>query len=89
MTLSRTRLTVLVALGLVAVSAGVYFTRRATGGIDVGGPAGLSSWEVTLTARGQLPAGPDAAVVTSAPPDFRRQHVYSESWKSGALTGLS
>jgi len=82
--ISRTRMTVLVALGLVAASAGVYFTRRATGGIDVGGPAGLSSWEVTLTARGQLPSGKDA-VVTSAPPDFRRQHVYNESWKSGEV----
>jgi transglutaminase-like putative cysteine protease len=83
--MSRTRLTILAALILVAVSAGVFFTRRATGGVDVGGPAGVSSWEVTLAARGQLPPDKDAAVVTSSPPDFRRQHIYDESWKSNEL----
>jgi transglutaminase-like putative cysteine protease len=83
--MSRTRLTILVALGLVAVSAGIFFTRRATGGVDIGGPAGVSSWEVTLTAQGRLPADAETPVVTSAPPDFRRQHVSDESWWSDAL----
>jgi hypothetical protein len=83
--MSRTQITLLVALVLFGLSAGVYFTRRATGGTDVGGPAGVSSWEVTLTAHGQLPKDKDGTVATAAPPDFRRQHVYNESWRSDEL----
>ena len=52
--MSRTRLAVVTAGVLVAISAGVFVARRATGGADVGGPPGTSAWEVTLTVRGQL-----------------------------------
>ena len=82
--MSRTRLTVLVALGLVIVSVAIFFTRRATGGTDIGGPAGVSSWEVTLTARGPLPKR-DTVIITSAPHDFRHQHVYDEFRNSNEL----
>ena len=83
--MSRTRFTFLVALLLLGLSASVYFTRRATGGTDVGGPAGASSWEVTLTAQGRVPKDKDGAIFTTAPPDFRRQHVSNESWTSDEL----
>lgn len=83
--MGRTRLTVLVAVGLIIVSIVTFFTRRATGGVDAGGPPGVSSWEVTLTAHGQMPAEKQATIVTSSPIDFRHQHVFEESWRSDDL----
>src|SRR5262245_38636546 len=83
--MSRTRLAALTALGLVVLSTAVFFTRRATGGADIGGPAGTSSWEVTLTARGQLDPAKRNPVTVSAPLEFRRQHIYDEAWKSDEL----
>src|SRR5262245_7908434 len=83
--MSRTRLSLLVALLLTAASAGVYFARRAALGAEAEGPAGVAAWEVTVTVRGELTNG-DTTVTTYAPPDFRRQHVYEERWKSGELT---
>jgi hypothetical protein len=73
--MSRTRLAVVTACGLVVLSAGVHLTRRYTGGAEVYGPAGASSWEVTVTARGRLSPDKHAGVIASIPPDFRRQHV--------------
>jgi hypothetical protein len=94
--MSRTRLTALVALALVVLSAAVFFTRRATGGVDAG-PPGTSTWEVAVTVRGEFPArgtakGADKAakaeprLTIHTPPDFRRQHISDESWKSKELT---
>src|SRR5436853_391278 len=92
--MTRTRLTALAAFILVVLSAAVFFTRRATGGVDAG-PLGSSAWEVTVTVRGDFPppqkgakgakAGPPRLVIY-APPDFRHQHVFDESWKSEELT---
>ncbi len=89
----RTRLTAFAALALILASATVFFTRRATGGVDVG-PPGTSAWEISVTVRGEFPAknAKDAKAKTNprvtlfAPPDFRRQHVSDESWKSNELT---
>ncbi len=92
--MSRTRLTALAALALLLAAAAVFFTRRATGGVDAG-PPGTSSWDITVTVRGEFPpAGKGAAkgmkadprLTLYAPPDFRRQHVSDESWKSNELT---
>jgi len=83
--MSRTRLAILTALVLIAFSTAVFFTRRATGGADVGGPVGTSSWEVTLTIRGGVDPANHAPVVVSVPSDFRRQHIHEEAWKSDEL----
>jgi transglutaminase-like putative cysteine protease len=85
MTLSRTRFALLTAFGLVVLSAAVHVTRRETGGADVGGPPGASSWEVTITARGSLQAEKHSGVLTSLPPDFRHQHVFDPSGQSNEL----
>ncbi|MFO0824581.1 MAG: 7TM domain-containing protein [Gemmataceae bacterium] len=87
--MSRTRLTVLTALGLVLFSVAVFATRRETGGDDVG-PAGASVWEVTLTVRGEFPpptknAKKETKLFLHSPPDFRRQHVFDPTWKSEEL----
>ncbi|HJZ53852.1 MAG TPA: 7TM domain-containing protein [Gemmataceae bacterium] len=84
MALSRTRLALLTAVGLVILSAAAHVTRRATGGADVG-PPGASSWEVMLSARGPLQSEKNSGIVTASPPDFRRQHVFDESWRSDEL----
>src|SRR5262249_36485172 len=52
---------------------------------EVEGPSGASTWEVTLSARGRLPAGKDATITTVAPPDFRHQHIFDEHWRSDEL----
>src|SRR5262245_55104632 len=83
--MSRTRLSVLTALALVVLAVAVYFARLQTGGASVEGPSGASTWEVTLTARGRLPGGKDGTIVTAAPPDFRRQHIYDERFASAEL----
>ncbi len=91
--MSRTRLTVVAALGLALVSTAVFFTRRATGGVDAG-PPGTSVWEVTVTVRGEFPKPKNATQGATAapqlalysPPDFRHQHVSDVSWKSDELT---
>jgi transglutaminase-like putative cysteine protease len=83
--MSRSRLAALTALLLIIVSATVFFTRRATGGADVGGPAGISSWQATVTVRGFVDNAKHSYVIVSAPPEFRRQHVFDESWKSDEL----
>ena len=84
--MSRTRLAVLTALVLVALSAATFVTRRATGGVDAGAPAGASSWEVTVTVRGRFTAGKAPAVLLASPPSFRKQHIFDESWASDELT---
>ena len=89
----RTRLTAFAALALIIASATVFFTRRATGGVDAG-PPGTSVWEITVTVRGEFPAKKKDAKGAKAeprltlysPPDFRRQHVSDESWSSKELT---
>lgn len=83
--MSRTRLAALTALVLIVLSNAVFFTRRATGGADVGGPAGTSSWEVTMTIRGVSDHAKHLPVLVSTPPEFRKQHVYDEAWKSDDL----
>src|SRR5258708_7446915 len=83
--MSRTRLAALTALLLMVLSTAVFFTRRATGGAEVGGPSGTSSWEVTVTVRGVVDTAKHTPVVVSTPPEFRRQHVYEESWKCDEL----
>ncbi|MBA4189108.1 MAG: hypothetical protein C0467_14010 [Planctomycetaceae bacterium] len=87
--MSRTRLTAITALGLLIFSVAVFFTRRGTGGVDVG-PAGTSTWEVTLTVRGEFPAKKnpkkESRLILNSPPDFRRQNITDPSWKSDELT---
>jgi len=83
--MSRTRLAALTALLLTILSGAVFVTRVKTGGDDVGGPAGLSSWEVTVTVRGTVDNAKHNYVSASSPPEFRRQHIFEEAWKSDDL----
>ena len=83
--MSRTRLAALTALVLIVLSTTIFFTRQATGGADVGGPAGTSSWEVKITVRGLGDNIKHNPVIVSMPPEFRRQHIYEEAWKSEEL----
>ncbi|HEX4609839.1 MAG TPA: 7TM domain-containing protein [Urbifossiella sp.] len=85
MSMSRTRLTVVTALLLVALGAAIAITRFTTGGVDVGGLPGAARWEVTLTARGESSPGKAFRVEISNPPSFRRQHVFDERVESEEL----
>ncbi|OWK36446.1 7TM domain-containing protein [Fimbriiglobus ruber] len=83
--MSRTRLTVLTALGLLLVAVAIGVARWQTGGTRATAPPGQSSWEVTLTATGQLPDDKHGGLVVSTPPDFRHQHIFDETMKSNEL----
>jgi hypothetical protein len=64
------------AAALVLVSLGVMVARYRAVGDEVETPTGPNTWKLTLTVHGQAEAG--ARVYTSAPLDFRQQHVLRE-----------
>ncbi|HMC63849.1 MAG TPA: hypothetical protein VKI65_02815, partial [Gemmataceae bacterium] len=72
------------ALGLVALSAGIYLCRSYTVGSDAEQLGGASAWKITLAAAGQL-APNESSLTMALPPDFRRQHVFDESFQSREL----
>jgi hypothetical protein len=74
--MSRMMLCGVTAAVLVFVSAGVMIARYQAVGDEVETPTGPNAWKVTLTVHGNADAG--ARVFTSAPLDFRRQHVLRE-----------
>jgi transglutaminase-like putative cysteine protease len=82
--MTKTGSTLAVALFVVTVSLGLAATRRAILGPDIEGPLGSGEWRVTLVATGDLK--PDArSVALALVPDFRRQHITQERFRSTEL----
>lgn len=75
--MKRTRLCVGAALLLVFLSLLLLLHRRAVLGEAIGGPAGTSSWKVTLVVKGKAKSQKGTLSV-SLPPDFRQQHTLDE-----------
>jgi hypothetical protein len=73
----------LTAAVLVLLSVGTMIARYRTVGDEVETPTGPNTWKLTLTVHGNAEAG--ARVYTSAPLDFRRQHVLREQVRSHQL----
>jgi hypothetical protein len=82
--MSKTAASVVAALVLVAVSAGVAATRRYVLGPEIDGPRGAGAWRVTLSADGRL-ADKRRPVTLTLPPDFRHQHIFQERFRSKEL----
>lgn len=82
--MSKTWLSALTALVLVAASSGIFLARRAALGMEADGPRGASSWRITLVATGEL-AADETSLSTPRPPDFRRQHIFDERLESQEL----
>jgi hypothetical protein len=83
--MSRTRLCVLTAIALAAVSAGVMVARRRVLGPEVRLPLGPDTWKVTMLVQGRS-AG-DAKLFTAMPLDGPRQHVVAEEWAGDEFSG--
>jgi hypothetical protein len=81
--MSRTTLCVLTAAGLAAVSLGLMVTRLAVLGDEAKVPKGPGSWKVTMLVRGKSQG--DLRLITAAPLDFNRQHIFNEVYKSADL----
>src|SRR5262245_65737716 len=77
---NRTGWAALTALGLVALSAGIYLSRWYTVGSDAEQMGAASAWKITLAAAGELAAN-ESSLTMALPPDFRRQHVFDESFQ--------
>lgn len=82
--MSKTTASMVAALALVVASVSLAATRRYVLGPEVDGPRGAGAWHVTLTIQGKL-AETNRSVVLSLPPDFRRQHIYQERFRSKEL----
>lgn len=83
--MSKNSLTVTTAVLLILAALAILAGRRFTQGPNRGRPRGASSWQVTMTASGELP--PDqASVLTPRPPDFRHQHIFDEQLKSEGVS---
>ena len=63
----------------MALSVTLFVARRQALGVETAGPRG---WKVTLVVEGTLQTK-DASVSTARPIDFRQQHIFEESFKSG------
>jgi len=84
--MSRTGLTVMTALALIALSAGLMFGRWYVLGDEIDGTPGSGTWKVTLDVEGELLAAKNASVTTVLPPDFRRQHLIGETFGSREMS---
>ena len=78
--ITKNRLCVIAAAGLIIVSIGTSGLRRAVLGRETRVPAGLGNYKVTMVARGVSQA--EARLLTLCPLDFHRQHVYGEAFTS-------
>ena len=81
--MSRTRLAILTAAGLAAVTLAVMAARRHVLGPDVERPHGPDTWKVTMLVQGRSTGA--AKVVTTTPLDSPRQHVVREQWGGDGL----
>src|SRR6478672_7892854 len=75
--MSRTRLCVLTALGLAALSVATVLARRWALGPGWAAPHGPDTWKVAMLVRGK--SSGDARLVTVGPLDSSRQHVVREA----------
>lgn len=82
MTMSRTRLCVITALGLAGFSLVFMLVRYLALG-DQSKPGGPDTWKVTLVVHGR--ASGDTRLMTATPLDFGQQHIVSEAFKSDEL----
>jgi hypothetical protein len=82
--MSKTWLSVMTALFLMAGSAALLLWRSYVLGDEITGLPGTSTWMVTLEVEGDLTAR-DVAVITVLPLDFRHQHISKEEFKSQEL----
>jgi hypothetical protein len=82
--MSRTRLCILTALGLAAVSVAVMAARRRVLGPEVRLPHGPDTWKVTMLVQGKS-AG-NAELFTALPLDTPRQHVVGEQFAGEDFT---
>ena len=76
--MSRTRLCVITALVLAAVSVGIIVARRQVLGAEPV-PHGPDAWKVTMLVQGKAAA--DSWLVTALPLDIPRQHVLGEQYQ--------
>jgi len=76
--MSRTWLSVITALGIVATSITIFLVRRSALGPEIAGPLG---WQVTVVVEGTLQTT-HASVSVYRPLDFRRQHITEERFHS-------
>jgi hypothetical protein len=79
--MSQTRICVLTAAGLAAVSVGLMIGRYCVLGDEVNVPTPPGTWRVTLSVRGKS-QGDDAKIKTITPLDFGGQHVQRENYRS-------
>src|SRR5258708_5964658 len=84
--MSRTGLTLVTALALIVLSAGLMLGRWKVLGKEIDGTPGSGTWNVTLEVEGELLAPANASVTTVLPPDFRRQHIIDETFWSKELS---
>jgi hypothetical protein len=85
MFMSRTGLTVVTALALIALSVGLMVARQYVLGSEIDGTPGSGTWHVTLEVEGELLAK-DSSVTTYLTPDFRHQHIRDEKFDSPQLS---
>lgn len=79
--MSRMTLCVLTAAVLAVLSVGLMIGRYYVLGEEVKLPAGPGTWKVTLLVHGRT-ASDEARLTTAVPPDFGRQHVLHELYRS-------
>jgi hypothetical protein len=82
--MSKTWLSVMTALFLVAGSAALILWRSYVLGDEITGLPGTSTWLVTLEVEGEMTAR-DVSVITVLPLDFRHQHISKEEFQSQEL----
>jgi hypothetical protein len=83
--MSKTWWSVATAGLLTVLSLGVMAARWLLVGPQLDRPRGHSTWQVTLTAVGQLKAN-ETDLTTARPPNFRQQHIEDEEFQAEGLT---
>jgi hypothetical protein len=81
--MSRTTLCLVTAAGLATLSIALMGLRLSVLGDETKGPLGPGTWKVTMVVRGR--GHRDARLITAAPLDFARQHVFNEVYRSSEL----
>jgi hypothetical protein len=81
--MSRTTLCAVTAGGLAALSIGLMVWRYYELGEETKAPLGPGTWKVTLIVRGKTHGG--ARLITAAPLDFNRQHIFNEAFRSAEM----
>jgi hypothetical protein len=81
--MSRTTLCVVTAASLAVLSIGLMITRYCVLGDEIKIPKGPGTWKVTMVIRGKSQGS--ARLITAAPMDFGRQHIFNEVFRSNDL----